>query len=100
MSSKVGHINVFGLNFTFVFRHRYEKDEENILLNKFTMWNKWELGFFFKHSKIVGKRRFSVPKEWKNNLVSEYMFGINLLICKIWFTVSRGAMKLKVNEKH
>lgn len=89
-------INIHGLDFTFVFRHRYEKDEDNKLIDKFTMWREWELGFFFKRMKIVGKKNFNKPKEWGNNLVNEYMLGVNLLLCKAWFTVNKGAMDLNL----
>ena len=94
----VGHLNILGLDFTFVFRHRYEKDGESKLLDKFTMWNDWKLGFFFKRMKVVGKKNFNKPEEWSKNTVYEYMLGVNLLICKAWFTVSKGTMRIKIDK--
>lgn len=97
---KIGHVKIFGYDFTFVFRHRYEKNNKKQLLYKMTMWREWKIGLFFKYSKIVGKRKFNQPNEWSNNLVKEYMVGIDLLICKAWFSVSKGVMKLNINEKN
>lgn len=93
----IGHINIGKLNFTFVFRHRYEKGE-NALLHKFTMWSEWQLGFFFRRMQIVGKKNFRKIKEWDKNLVHMYMFGVNLLWCKAWFTVDRGGMSLELKK--
>lgn len=94
----VGHAKIFGLDFTFVFRHRYEKGNERELLDKMTMWREWQLGFFFRRFQVVGKKNFRNPKKWGENLCPEYMIGVNLLWCKAWFTVSRGTMKIKINE--
>ena len=95
----IGWLKIFGLDFAFVFRHRYEKKGDDKLINKFTMWRDWRIGLFFKRNKVVGKRNFNQPKEWKNNLVREYVVGIDLLICKASFTVSKGTMKINIDEK-
>jgi len=94
----VGKVKIFKLEFTFVFRHRYEKEDENKLLHSLTMWREWELGLFYKKNRIVGKKNFNKVKEWNNNLVNQYMLGINLLICKAWFTVHKGGMTLNINN--
>lgn len=91
----VGHIKIVGLDFTFVFRHRFEKQDDDRLVDKFTMWKDWKLGFFFRRMKIVGKKNANQPAKWHNNLVRSYMLGVDLLICKTWFTVSKGALELK-----
>lgn len=96
MAAKIGYIKIFGYNFTFVFRHRFEKEDERVLLDRFTMWREWELGFFFRRFQIVGKKNFHKPEEWDNNLVYEYMLGVNLLWCKAWFTVHKGGMSIKM----
>lgn len=85
MAGKIKEVKILGYEFVFVFRHRYEKDDDN-LIDSFTLWSEWELGFFFKQYKVVGKRNFSKFREWKNNLATEFMLGINLLWCKAWFT--------------
>lgn len=95
----VGRLKIFGYNFIFVFRHRFEKEDENSLLDSFTLWREWELGFWFRRFQVVGKRNFHKPKEWGKNLVYEYMFGINLLWCKAWFTVQKGGMILNIENE-
>ena len=99
MAGKIKKVKILGYDFVFVFRHRYEKEDDDTLINSFTMWREWELGFFFKRNKMVGERKFSKPKEWHNNLVNSYMFGTNLLWCKTWFSVSKGTMKINIDEK-
>lgn len=99
MPSKLKEIKIFGYDVLFVFRHRYEKnDDGNKLLESMTMWGEWRLGFFFKLNKMVGKKNFKSPKKWKNNLVNHIMIGIDLLWCKAWITISKGTMKLKINN--
>lgn len=92
----IGHINIRNTQFTFVFRHRWEKyeNETEKIIQDMTMWREWELGFFYNRIQIVGKKNFNKPKEWKNNLVYEYMLGVNLLICKTWLTINSGGMSL------
>jgi hypothetical protein len=94
MAGKVGHLKIFGYDFTFVFRHRFEKEDDDSLMDKFTMWNEWELGFFYKRMSVVSRKRFQKIKEWDENLVYMYMLGINFLWFKAWFTVDKGAMRL------
>lgn len=92
----LGHVHIGKINFTFVFRHRFEKPTENSLLDSFTLWREWELGVWFRRMETVGKKNFRKPSEWKNNHVHMYMIGINLLWCKAWFTVDRGGMSIKL----
>lgn len=91
----VGHINIKGIEFTFVFRHRFEKKEDKYA--DWTMWREWELGLWFKRYQVVGCKNFHNPSKWKENHVYEYMFGINLLWCKAWFTVQKGAMVMNID---
>jgi len=99
MSSKSKKI--LGLEFDFVYRYRFAKNSNESLLNSFTIWRNWELGFFFKRCQIVGRKNFNKPKEWSMNHVYMYTFGINLLIWKMWFTVNNGGMtlELKIDKK-
>jgi hypothetical protein len=95
----ISRVKIFGYDFTFVFRHRYEKNDESLkLIDRFSIWKDWKLGFFFRRYKVVGRKNFNKPKEWNNNLVYEYMIGIDLLICKTWFTVSKGAMDSEIKD--
>lgn len=93
----IAHINIKTHQFTFVFRHRFEKYDDKIDQLKSNMdWRGWELGIWFRRTKIVGKKNFSKPKEWGNNLVPSYMFGIKLLICKAWIEYNKGGMSIKI----
>lgn len=92
----IKHTKIFGYNFTFVFRHRFEKEDDKSPLDNFTMWREWQLGFFFRRFQIVGRKNFHKPKEWNKNLVYEYMFGVDLLWCKAWFTVQKGGMSIEM----
>ena len=100
MAGKVGYLKIFGYDFTFVFRHRFEKKkDENDIWDTLMEWREWELGFWFKRFEVVGRKNFHKPNDWNNNLVHEYMIGINLLWCKAWFTVSKGAMNIKIPKE-
>jgi len=61
-------------------------------------WKTKHLGLFFKHYKVVGSKDFEQIKKWKNNHVNEYMFGIELIICKMWVRISKGAMSIKIED--
>ncbi len=92
----IKHFKLFGYDFTFVFRHRFEKKNDESSLDSRILWKEWNLGVFFKKYKVVGKKDFNKPKEWGKNLVNEYMFGINLLWFKTWFTVGKNAMSFEI----
>ena len=97
MAGKVGHLKIFGYNFTFVFRHKYEKEDDDSLTEHFLWWNEYRIGFWFKKSTLVSKMN-RINKKIEITHVPEYMFGINLLVCKAWFTVSKGAMILNMKK--
>jgi hypothetical protein len=73
-----------------VFKHRFEKSKT---------WRSdfrdWSLGVWFEKSKMVGKRDFSNPKKWGNEMVNSYTIGINLLICKFWISWDFGGMHIE-----
>lgn len=96
----VAKAKICKLEFTFVYRYRFEKNDDEIkkLLHSHTMWGEWRIGLFFKRRMIVGKKNFSNPKEWGSNLVPDYMVGIDLLIWKMWLTVHKGGMTINLNE--
>ena len=100
MAGIVKKLNIGEVEITFVIRYRWEKNEDKTrkLMNDITMWRNWELGLWFKRIQIVGKKNFHKPSEWGNNLVNQYMFGINLLIWKLWITFVRKGMNIKIDE--
>jgi hypothetical protein len=71
----IGRLKIKKLNVVFVFRHRWESTEDPF------MFKCWELGFWFKPSRMLGVKGFTKPK---HHLVNMYMLGINLLVCKAW----------------
>lgn len=77
------------LNTIVVFRYKWD-DPDSL----WTEFRDYELGLFFRRDKIVGRKDFVNPKNWKNNLVYSYMFGIKLLICKAWITVDYNGTHL------
>lgn len=99
MAEKIGHLKIFGYDFTFVLRHRFEKKDENDIWDTLMEWREWRLGFWFKRWEVVGRKMFHKPEEWNNNLVYEYMIGLDLLWCKVWFTVNKGAMHLDIPKE-
>lgn len=81
-----------------VFKSKYPKPKDNAIRYRHD-WRKIQLGFFYERSKIVGKTDFSNAKEWKNNLVNSYMFGVNLIIFKMWFTICKNGMIINLNKE-
>lgn len=85
-------LNIKDLRIVFVFRHRFEKDQ-----NKFDpIFKAWEISLWFRRFKIVGRKRFSQPNEWKDNLINSYQLGIKFLIFKTWIEWDRGGMHLEI----
>jgi len=80
-------------------KYRYGKKEKQDHLSKFTEWSKWNLGIWFRRNKIVGAKNFKDPNKWGQNLVNDYMLGIDLLIVKGWINWNRGGMSLKVENE-
>ena len=93
----VGTINIGKTEFTFVFRHRWEKYDNNAekRLSNSVMWSEWKLGLFFRKYKVVAKKNFKTPKKWQ--FVNEYMFGINLLVCKGMDDCSTSGMVMNID---
>lgn len=94
-------LNIRNIEISFEFTHRWEKfeNEGEKIINDMTTWREWQLGLYFRRIFIVGKKNFNKPKEWKNNLVPEYIFGINLLICICSITFVRGGMNLEIKNE-
>ena len=97
MSNKVKNLKLFGYDFIFVFRHRFEKDKDGNRVDKFIMWSEWRLGFFFRKFHVVS--RFNkVNGKMQIDHVNEYMFGLDLLWCKVWFRVSKSALVFDIEK--
>lgn len=82
------------LKINLVLRHRFETR------NRLDMtFRRWELGLWFRKSRVVGSNNFSNPSKWGDNLVGSYMLGVDLLVCKMWIDVSYGAMTFDLPVK-
>jgi hypothetical protein len=91
--------------FTWVLRHRWEKDKG---LTNHTVWEmrrRFKLGIWFERSKVVGPvrkgkdRSETVGNTFDNsNLVNNYMIGLDLIVCKTWISFSfKPTLKLKLD---
>lgn len=90
-------ITIFGWEFTFVLRHRWEKDMR--LTDKMD-WATCGLGIWFNKHKVIHKPKHSEAIiGQKAKLRNQYMFGINLLVCKFWFTICYRPLILKLNDE-
>lgn len=89
----VGRLKIGTIKFTFVFKHKwYSKDD----LRYNSEFRDYRIGLWFKISRIVGSKNFNKPNEWGNNLVNDYMIGVNLIICKAWVSFNKGGKSLNV----
>ena len=85
----VGKFKIVKIKFTFVFRHKWDNPDK---MRYNVEFRDYRIGFWFKRSRIVGRKNFSKPKEWGNNLVNDYMIGVDLIICKMWVSFNKGGM--------
>jgi hypothetical protein len=75
----IGRLKIKKLNIMFIFRHRWErKDDPYKDFQTVSMFREWKLGFWFKPSKMLGVKGFTM------HLVNMYMLGIDLLVCRAW----------------
>lgn len=81
------NLKITDINFVFVFRHKWDNKDKKRYNQAFS---EYRLGFLFKKDLIVGKKDFNNPKEWGKNLVNNYVFGIELIICKIYIKFNKG----------
>lgn len=92
----VKKITIFGWELKFVFRHRWESSD---LIDKFE-WNTWSLGLWYKKYRVIKKPNHAQSILLKRaKLVNQHMLGINLLVCKLWFTICFNPLNLKIDSK-
>ena len=88
-------LSIKGGRFNFVFRHKFEKNLE--LIDKMD-WNKYELGFWFKKYRAIGRSKEGPVKIGKDSYLTNcYMFGIKLLVCKFWIDISYRPLTLEID---
>jgi len=84
------------INISLVAKYKFNKEERKPE-NK-VQWRKWNLGLWFKRSKIVSNKDVKNIKNWNKNLVYNYMLGVDLLIFKIWLSINKNGLELKEND--
>ena len=89
----IGHLNIGSLNISFVFRHRWEK-EQNFRDRR--IFREYRFGIWYKPTKIVATRHFETPNLWKKNLVRSHMLGIDLIVFKAWVSWDRGGKHIEI----
>jgi hypothetical protein len=91
----IKNINIFGYRINFVFRHRFEKKDEYLLLSEF---RDYKLGVWFKKYKAVGKPKNGPAIIGKDGTLTNcYMLGFDLIFCKFWIDVSHRPLTLKID---
>lgn len=82
----VKKIILFGWEIKFVLRHRWE--DESDMIDRRYEWNTWSMGIWYKKYRVIHKPKHSAAILGKRaTLTNQYMLGINLLVCKFWFTL-------------
>jgi hypothetical protein len=80
----VSKIKILGFNLEFCFRYKNDKLDKNKLISEFKTYN---IGFWFRKERIVDMRYKQKGKKFGELMINHYMFGCDLLLCKLWFTI-------------
>ncbi len=90
----VKKITLFGWELKFVLRHRWERDTDSV--DKFE-WNTLSLGIWYKRYKVIKKPNHNQAiLLHRAKLVNQHMLGINLLVCKFWFTICHRPFNIEI----
>ncbi len=81
---KIGDIKI-----DLIFKHKW--GNKNSLRNRMD-FKDYSLGIWFRLDKLVGRKNANQVKNWEKNLVNEYTFGVNLILCKLYICFSKGAL--------
>jgi len=79
----VKQIKIGNLNLNFVFRHKWDEKSKK----SFTDFKNYEIGLWYRKSKMISTKNFQDPKKWGDNVVGNHTIGINLLVCKSWVAI-------------
>ena len=92
----VKKITILGWELSFVFRHRWEGESD--MIDKYE-WNTWGLGVWYRKYKVIKKPNHgqAILGE-RAKLVTKHILGMNLLVCKFWFTVCHRPLILKLKK--
>ena len=92
----LSRIQIGKCTLTGVLRYRWESRTND--LRDYGMWKEWSLSIWFKTYKAVGRKNFKQVDKWGSNLKTCYMFGVDLLIVKLWVDIDFGAMHLGIKK--
>jgi len=84
--------NIGKLNLLFVFKHKWEKEQQRI----YSEFNTKQLGLFWRKDMVVGRRKKGKAMFDSDNLVPSYLFGINLIVCKFWLNLDINSLNIKI----
>ena len=85
-------LNIGKLNIIFVFKHKWEKEQQRI----YSEFNTKQFGLFWRKDMVVGRRKKGKAMFDSDNLVPSYMFGINLIVCKFWLNLDINSLNIKI----
>lgn len=102
--SIVKNFKIGPARFTWVLRHRWEKDKG---LTNYTVWDmrkRYRLGLEYERSKVVGPvqkgkdKNQTVSKTFtQSNHVNRYTIGLDLIVCKTWISFTfKPTLGLKI----
>lgn len=92
----ISKVDILGYRIKFVFRHRFEKENEDSLFENRYLWNEYRLGLSFKRSKVVSKPKKGPAVMGKGGTHSNsYMFCVDLIVCKFWIDICYRPLTLK-----
>lgn len=91
----VKYFKLFGYDFTFVIRHRFEV-EKTPLENYALFTSGYQLGFWYKRHTCIGSKNFNNPTEWKNHYKYSHTIGFHGIWFKMWIHLSKGVMRFSI----
>lgn len=87
----VKKLRIGKIKLSFTFRYKGDDHDTTTYMSDF---RDFRLGIWFDKRRVVGSHNFKKPKEWSNNLVNDYRFGVDLFLIKFWFEFNVGGMEL------
>ena len=94
----IKRLKIGDLTIKFVLRHYWEKgDPTNIWITKYN-FRKKELGFWYDKNMAVGTTKKGKEMFSDSNLYPSYMFGVNLIYVKFWFTIDRKVLSINLDK--
>lgn len=87
----VKHLTIKNWNISFVFRHKFEKDRG--CKQRKCMKKEYSLGVYYRRHQTLEKTDCKSAEEWRNNFVSVYVFGVDLILCKMYMSIRKDNLE-------